>query len=263
MPDDDAAVLNRGIRALEDRLYKLTDIVVDSLHISEPVYRGRVRPEELQMATSINEALRACRRPPGDRETTADWPREIGHRRAQQGVPLAAMNRAYTIGGQVLFGAFRQWAKDERMSPERSMTLGQDIWNVVYLHRDVATSSFHEIEDEMSVGEGAAAAHPGKLLPTPPPGMVSEVAKQTCKRVLGPILAVDERSRDLLLGTLAAWLESGCSTSGAASRLGCHRNTVLNRIHVVERLTERSLSTAADRAELALALKVFRLLSGE
>ncbi|WP_418955453.1 PucR family transcriptional regulator [Streptomyces tritici] len=74
------------------------------------------------------------------------------------------------------------------------------------------------------------------------------------ERVLGPVLRLDPADRDLLIGTLSAWLECDGSAQRAAHRLYCHRNTVLNRLRRLEQLTGRSLTRPADIVELSLAL---------
>lgn len=79
-------------------------------------------------------------------------------------------------------------------------------------------------------------------------------------RVLGPLLRLDPSSRELLLDTLAAWLDSGGSAQLASSQLYCHRNTVLNRLRRCEQLTGRSLDRPADIVELSLALAAHSLL---
>lgn len=57
----------------------------------------------------------------------------------------------------------------------------------------------------------------------------------------------------LLLTTLGTWLACQGSTTFAAQRLYCHRNTVSNRLRRVEQLTGRSLSDPRQLVELALA----------
>jgi DNA-binding PucR family transcriptional regulator len=86
-----------------------------------------------------------------------------------------------------------------------------------------------------------------------------DLARELSTRVLGPVLNLDKVSRDLLLDTLAAWLAADGSALRAASSLYCHRNTVLNRMRRLERLTRRSLSAPNDLVELALALEAFGL----
>jgi hypothetical protein len=87
-----------------------------------------------------------------------------------------------------------------------------------------------------------------------------DVAIQMQARVLAPVLALDEATRDALLQTLKAWLAGG-SVAEAALTLFCHRNTVLNRLRKLERLTRRSLSAPRDLIELGLALEAYELIS--
>jgi hypothetical protein len=84
-----------------------------------------------------------------------------------------------------------------------------------------------------------------------------DLARELSTRVLGPVLALDRVSRDLLLDTYSAWLAGGGSAQNAATSLFCHRNTVLNRLRRLERLTGRSLAVPHDIVALTLALEEF------
>lgn len=97
---------------------------------------------------------------------------------------------------------------------------------------------------------------PAALLASQP-----ELADRLVTAVLGPLLSLPEAERDLLVGTLDAWLECGGSAGRAAARLYCHRNTVLNRLRRLERLTARSLSRPRELVELTLALDALPLVS--
>ncbi|WP_327351008.1 PucR family transcriptional regulator [Streptomyces sp. NBC_01304] len=59
----------------------------------------------------------------------------------------------------------------------------------------------------------------------------------------------------VLLETLRAWLDAGCSASRAAEELYCHRNTVLNRIIRIAELTGWSPESGEARLGWALALR--------
>ncbi|MBO1333457.1 CdaR family transcriptional regulator [Streptomyces sp. VRA16 Mangrove soil] len=78
-------------------------------------------------------------------------------------------------------------------------------------------------------------------------------------RVLGPLLALPPADRDVLLDTLTVWLDCDGSAQRAATRLYCHRNTVLNRLRRCEQLTGLSLTRPGDLVELGLALSAHRL----
>ncbi|MFF1463709.1 PucR family transcriptional regulator [Streptomyces sp. NPDC058330] len=81
-------------------------------------------------------------------------------------------------------------------------------------------------------------------------------------RVLGPLDRLDPADRDVLIGTLTAWLDSDGSAQRAGARLYCHRNTVLNRLRRFEQLTGRCLTRPSDAVEVSLALAARRLLAG-
>ncbi|GHE37021.1 PucR family transcriptional regulator [Streptomyces vinaceus] len=81
----------------------------------------------------------------------------------------------------------------------------------------------------------------------------AELAGRLRQVVLGPVLALPAEDLRVLLTTLGTWLTCQGSTTYAAQRLYCHRNTVSNRLRRLERLTGRTLSDPAHVVELALA----------
>ncbi|MER6616140.1 PucR family transcriptional regulator [Streptomyces xantholiticus] len=86
------------------------------------------------------------------------------------------------------------------------------------------------------------------------------LGRALAERVLGPLYGIDPADRHLLVDTLTAWLDAEGSAQRAATRLYCHRNTVLNRLRRFEQLTGRSLSRPSDVVEVSLALTARRLL---
>lgn len=73
------------------------------------------------------------------------------------------------------------------------------------------------------------------------------------RETLGPILALPEHQRQVLLDTLRALLAHQGSPTHAAAELFCHRNTVIYRMRQVEALTGRDLQDGRDRLLLNLA----------
>lgn len=73
--------------------------------------------------------------------------------------------------------------------------------------------------------------------------------------VLGP-LAESDAETQLLRETLQAYLAHNGQAGPAASALGVHRNTLRHRLDRIEQLTNRSLASADDRAELWIALRL-------
>ncbi|QIM19141.1 PucR family transcriptional regulator [Leucobacter coleopterorum] len=60
----------------------------------------------------------------------------------------------------------------------------------------------------------------------------------------------------MLRDTMAAVFHADGQRGPAAATLGIHRNTLRDRLTRIERLTERSLADADDRAELWFALRL-------
>ena len=89
-----------------------------------------------------------------------------------------------------------------------------------------------------------------------------DLAQELQFHVLAPLLCLEERRRDSLLTTLEAWLAADGSVAKGAAALYCHRNTVLNRLRRIERLTGRSLSVPKDLIDLGLALQAYRQCGG-
>ncbi|MGV9774257.1 PucR family transcriptional regulator [Streptosporangium sp. NPDC003464] len=110
------------------------------------------------------------------------------------------------------------------------------------------------------VGEGPEIALLEDRLPAAPVVSQPELAGHLSGAVLRPILALDPADREVLLGTLEAWLRCEGSAMRTTGQLYCHRNTVFNRIRRIEQLTGRSLARPLDIVELALALDAVRLL---
>ncbi|WP_369779426.1 PucR family transcriptional regulator [Streptomyces sp. R33] len=100
---------------------------------------------------------------------------------------------------------------------------------------------------------GPCTALLDERLPTALVASQAELAGRLRQVVLGPVLALPAEDRRVLLNTLGTWLTCQGSTTYAAQRLYCHRNTVSNRLRRLEQLTGRTLSDPAHVVELALA----------
>lgn len=85
------------------------------------------------------------------------------------------------------------------------------------------------------------------------------IAARLARHWLGPLLALPADESRALLDTLEAWVRTGGSPTATARALPCHRNTVLNRLRRVQRLTDGRLGEGAPPAELSLALAAHRL----
>ena len=77
--------------------------------------------------------------------------------------------------------------------------------------------------------------------------------------VFGPLRAMPSDERAVLLDSLEAWFDAGGSTVQAATRLHCHRNTVLYRLNRIAELTSRRITDPRGCAELYVGLRAARL----
>jgi DNA-binding PucR family transcriptional regulator len=90
------------------------------------------------------------------------------------------------------------------------------------------------------------------LLATVPPS----VLRSFRARLLGPLLAYDDRHRAELLPTLREFLACSGSWNACAGKMYVHVNTVRYRIRRIEELTGRDLSCLNDQVDFYLALQI-------
>ncbi|SDF63446.1 PucR C-terminal helix-turn-helix domain-containing protein [Blastococcus aurantiacus] len=94
---------------LLEQLDAMTDRMVDVLSRTEPAYRDLIAgsEEELRRSTrdNLEHGLLALVGAPVADRPALHGAREIGRRRATQGIPLEAVLRAYRLGGQVTWEA--------------------------------------------------------------------------------------------------------------------------------------------------------------
>ena len=84
----------------------------------------------------------------------------------------------------------------------------------------------------------------------------ASVLRQFRDRLLGPLLAYDERHRAELVPTLREFLACSGSWNACAATMYVHVNTVRYRIRRIEELTGRNLSSLDDQVDFFLALRV-------
>jgi hypothetical protein len=96
--------------------------------------------------------------------------------------------------------------------------------------------------------------HPTAVLVAAQPELTAALAEA----FLEPLLGRPARERDMLLETLVAFDDADGSVPVVAERLFCHRNTVLNRLAKISRLTGLSFTSPTDLASVALAAEVVR-----
>ena len=87
-----------------------------------------------------------------------------------------------------------------------------------------------------------------------------DVAAGIAADVLGPVLALPEQERLVLLQTFEAWLDGEGSVPAAGRVLFCHPNTVRHRLRKLGELTGRPTDAPGAVAELVVAVQAWRLL---
>jgi hypothetical protein len=85
-----------------------------------------------------------------------------------------------------------------------------------------------------------------------------EIAQRLAGDVFGPLGALPDAEREVLLETLETWVACGGSTEETARRLYCHPNTVRLRFRRLAEHTGRSTSEPRGIAELVFALHALR-----
>jgi Purine catabolism regulatory protein-like family/PucR C-terminal helix-turn-helix domain/GGDEF-like domain len=98
--------------------------------------------------------------------------------------------------------------------------------------------------DEVASHELLLASVPGSVL------------RSFRERLLGPLVAYDERHRAELLPTLREFLACSGSWNACAATMYVHVNTVRYRIRRIEELTGRDLSRLDDQVDFFLALQI-------
>jgi hypothetical protein len=81
-----------------------------------------------------------------------------------------------------------------------------------------------------------------------------EIRSRLVGQSLGGLLELPADEREVLLDTLAAFLDSDGSPTRAADELYCHRNTVMHRLRRIESVTGRKLTDPRSRLLWQLAL---------
>ena len=137
-------------------------------------------------------------------------------------------------GVAALVGALHEAQSAGRLAAIRAPAVGPAPSAVV----SVVTS------DEVASHELLLASVPGSVL------------RSFRERLLGPLLAYDERHRAELLPTLREFLACSGSWNSCAATMYVHVNTVRYRIRRIEELTGRDLSRLDDQVDFFLALRI-------
>jgi hypothetical protein len=160
-----AARLAELVPAMSARLDAMTDRMVAVLLSTEPVYRelARCSGDQLRSSTRANleRGVQALIGRPRDGQTgSVAGAREVGRRRAAQGIPLETVLRAYRLGGQVTW--------EELLAVSRDAGEGQDplllevagsVWRTNDIHCAAVAEGYREEERRLAAVDESARQH--------------------------------------------------------------------------------------------------------
>lgn len=89
-----------------------------------------------------------------------------------------------------------------------------------------------------------------------------ELAGRLLRRTLDPVIDLGREESDALLATVRAYVSASGSVTEVARRLGCHRNTIFNRLSRMRDLTGLDPVHPGQMSELLLALRALDLDCG-
>ncbi|MFH0244471.1 PucR family transcriptional regulator [Streptomyces sp. HK10] len=152
------AVLHRAARPLMDELPRLTDRVVELLREEEPAYRAAsVDQDELwhEVYRSLRHNVGSLLRPKELRDAARRCSWRIGADRAEQGLPLDALMRAFRLGGAVVWQSLVD--RVTRYDPDGARLLvhvAAEVWDFVDEHCAVVAEAYRQTERRLAWRHG-------------------------------------------------------------------------------------------------------------
>jgi hypothetical protein len=118
---------------LLDQVDAMTDRLIEVLQNTEPAYRELLVHGEEEMRSSTRGNLERGMRTligaaSGNPRTSLRDARDVGRRRALQGVPLEAVLRAYRLGGQVTWEALLQVSRNSGRDDTVLLEVAGSVW---------------------------------------------------------------------------------------------------------------------------------------
>jgi len=128
-----AARLTELAPLLLDQLDAMTDRMIEVLLRTEPAYRDVLahREEEMRESTrgNLEQGLHLLiGAASGNERTSLREARDVGRRRAAQGIPLEAVLRAYRLGGQVTWEALLEVSRRSNRHDTLLLEVAGSVW---------------------------------------------------------------------------------------------------------------------------------------
>jgi PucR C-terminal helix-turn-helix domain len=154
------------VPAMSARVDAMTDRMVGVLLQTEPVYRDLARygGDELRSSTRANleRGVQALSGRPrnGARGGSVAGAREVGRRRAAQGIPLEAVLRAYRLGGQVTWEELLAVSRDAGGGHDPLLLeVAGSVWRTNDIHCAAAAEGYREEERRLTAVDESARQH--------------------------------------------------------------------------------------------------------
>ncbi|KAB1988078.1 PucR family transcriptional regulator [Streptomyces triticiradicis] len=148
------AVLHRAARTLMEELPELTERLLDLLAEREPAYRAAMETDAEGVRDEVRRSLRlnvGSLIQPGElREAAHRCSWAIGKARAEGGLPLDALLRAFRLGGGMVWQELVDETTRRRPSDARLLVhVAADVWNFVDDHCAVVADAYRQTEREL------------------------------------------------------------------------------------------------------------------
>ncbi|WP_306362860.1 CdaR family transcriptional regulator [Nocardia sp. CC227C] len=136
----------RACAALLDRIDEVVAVVAAEIERAEPVYGTQrlVGGDDLRRNNreNLGAILRYLAGYPGGLGTA--MPRETGYRRAQDGVPLPAVLRAYRIGTGVVWNQLLTMTDHDPTAERELLDAASEVWKLVDEYSQAMTTGYQE-----------------------------------------------------------------------------------------------------------------------
>ncbi|MDP3710976.1 MAG: helix-turn-helix domain-containing protein [Mycobacteriales bacterium] len=149
------AVAALGQTLLAD-LDRLTERLVEAILDEDPSYSARAGVTREDLARSCHANLERLLQALGgvsdlDSDNAFDAPRETGHRRAEQGLPLESVLHAYRLGYRTIWeGLVAQAQTGGPASVDALVTAASEVWELVDRYSAAVADAYRHTESEIA-----------------------------------------------------------------------------------------------------------------
>lgn len=140
--------------AVLDRIPALVDRLVAEINRLDPTYRASALVPQDDLWRSCHDNLqvvvRSLTRPRGEEDSYGP-PRDTGRRRAQQGLPLESLLRAYRLGGRIIWQSLVEEARTRGPGDLDALLDGATlVWELVDEHSAVIADTYRATESAIA-----------------------------------------------------------------------------------------------------------------